>query len=76
MIFFDLNMSEKKDTSHKVQLICAVVLITLGAGMLVAGFSVPPTGVIDGSVLVAFGEILTFVGSIFGIDYHYKSKNK
>ncbi len=69
-------MSEKKDTSHKVQLICAVVLITLGAGLLVAGFSVPPTGVIDSSVLVAFGEILTFVGSLFGIDYHYKYRNK
>ena len=34
------------------------------------------TGVIDNSVLIAFGEILTFVGSLFGIDYHYKYKNK
>lgn len=41
-----------------------------------AGFCVPPTGVIDNSVLVAFGEILTFVGSLFGIDYHYKYKEK
>lgn len=53
-----------------------MVLIVLGAGLLIAGFIVPPTGVIDNSVLIAFGEILTFVGSLFGIDYHYKYKNK
>ena len=31
---------------------------------------------ISAVVLIAFGEILTFVGSLFGIDYHYKYKNK
>lgn len=65
-----------KHIDSKIQLICAVVLIALGACLLVAGFYVPPTGVIDNSVLVAFGEILTFVGSLFGIDYHYKYKKK
>lgn len=65
-----------KHIDSKIQLICAVVLIALGAVLLVAGFCVPPTGVIDNSVLVAFGEILTFVGSLFGIDYHYKYKKK
>ena len=44
----------------------------VGAGLLVAGFVVAPTGVIDSSVLVAFGEILTFAGALFGIDYKYK----
>ncbi len=61
-----------KVSDSKVQLLCAVVLIVLGAALLIAGFIVPPTGVIDNSVLIAFGEILTFVGSLFGIDYHYK----
>ena len=60
----------------KLQLLAAVVLIVLGAGLLIAGFIVPPTGVIDNSVLIAFGEILTFVGSLFGIDYHYKYRSK
>ena len=71
---------KKSDTydnklDSKVQLVCAAVLITLGTALLVAGFIVPPTGAIDNSVLIAFGEILTFVGSLFGIDYHYKYKN-
>ena len=65
-----------KRIDSKLQLVSAVVLILLGAGLLIAGFIVPPTGVIDNSVLIAFGEILTFVGSLFGIDYHYKYKNK
>ena len=68
------NKPDKKLDS-KMQLVCAAVLITLGTALLVAGFIVPPTGAIDNSVLIAFGEILTFVGSLFGIDYHYKYKN-
>lgn len=65
-----------KRIDSKLQLICAVALITLGSALLIAGFIVPPTGIIDNSVLIAFAEILTFVGSLFGIDYHYKYKDK
>jgi hypothetical protein len=50
-------------------------MIIIGCALLIAGFIVPPLGVIDSSVLIAFGEILTFVGALFGIDYHYKSKS-
>lgn len=55
-----------------VQLICAVAMMVLGAVLLLAAFIAPPSGVIDSSVLVAFGEILTFAGAVFGIDYKYK----
>lgn len=55
-----------------VQLICAVTLTALGCGLLICGFIAPPAGEIHSSVLIAFGEILTFVGALFGIDYHYK----
>ena len=61
----------KKQT---LQPICAVALILVGRGLLVTGFIVPPAGEIHPSVLIAFGEILTFVGALFGIDYHYKAK--
>lgn len=56
----------------KFQLITSVILIVVGCGLLIAGFCVPPVGIIDSSVLIAFGEILTFVGAIFGIDYSYR----
>ena len=59
---------------HTLQLVCAVALVIVGSGLLISGFIVPPAGEIHPSVLIAFGEILTFVGALFGIDYHYKAK--
>lgn len=55
------------------QQLCLAVLLSLsGFGLLVAGFSVPPLGVIDSSVLIAYGEVMTFVGALLGLDYKYK----
>lgn len=65
-------MDKKKKLS--LQLIAAVILCIIGAGLLIAGFCVPPLGVIDSSVLVAFGETCTFAGALFGVDYNYKYK--
>ena len=52
----------------------AFALCFFGCALLTAGIAIPPAGVIDSSVLVAFGEILTFAGSLIGIDYHYRYK--
>lgn len=57
-----------------VQLVVACALCIVGCGLLIAGFLVAPLGIIDASVLMAFGEIMTFAGGLFGIDYHYKKK--
>lgn len=57
-----------------VQLWVGIFMILVGAGLLIAGFVLPPRGEIHSSVLVAFGEILTFAGTIFGIDYQVKMK--
>ena len=58
------------------QLIISFILILLGMGLLISGVCIPPIGTIDNSILIAFGEILTFVGSLFGIDYKYRCKIK
>lgn len=63
-----------KKTKLNLQLLAAVVLCIIGAGLLIAGFCVPPLGVIDSSVLVAFGETCTFAGALFGVEYNYKYK--
>ena len=42
--------------------------------MLTAGFVLPPLAEIHHSVLIAFGEILTFAGSLIGNDYKYRYK--
>lgn len=60
------------DVNLNTRLIVAVILTIVGSGLLIAGFIVPPLGVIDSSVLVAFGETSTFVAAVLGIDYSYK----
>ena len=52
-----------------VQLWVAVFLALAGVVLLFSGFWVEPTGKIDNSVLVAYGEISTFAGTAFGFDY-------
>ncbi|MEZ3577304.1 MAG: hypothetical protein K1W01_07395 [Muribaculaceae bacterium] len=66
-------MEQPRNERHGLaQLICAVAMCGVGAGLLIAGFIVAPAGEIDSSVLVAFGETLTFAGALFGIDYRYR----
>jgi NADH:ubiquinone oxidoreductase subunit 3 (subunit A) len=57
-----------------VRLLVVVLLTIVGSGLLIAGFIVPPLGVIDSSILVAFGETSTFVAAVLGVDYNYRYK--
>lgn len=66
------RMQQKQPSA--MRLFTAVGMIVLGASLLIAGFIVSPTGEIHSSVLVGFGEILTFAGALFGIDWHYRNK--
>lgn len=61
---------------YNYQLLLAVLLIIVGCGLLIAGFVVAPLGIIDSSILVAFGETSTFAGAIMGVDYHYRTVKK
>lgn len=63
-----------KKTRLNLQLISAITLVIVGCILLIFGFVVPPLGVIDSSVLVAFGETCTFAGALFGVDYNYSYK--
>jgi hypothetical protein len=51
----------------KIMMLAAIIAFLVGIGLTVAGFCVPPVGVISGSVLTALGELLTFFASVFGI---------
>ena len=57
-----------------IQLIVAAVLAIGGLVLLFCGIYIEPLGQIHESLLVAFGEVMTFSGSLMGIDYHYKQK--
>ena len=55
-----------------VQLAVAVFLTVSGMVLIFSGFWVSPRGEIHNSVLVAFGEVSTFAGPLFGVDYRYQ----
>ena len=59
-----------------IQLITAAVLAIGGLVLLFCGAFIAPQGEIHESLLVGFGEVATFAGALFGIDYTYKWRNK
>ena len=59
-----------------IQLIAAFILSIGGLVLLFCGIFIDPQGEIHGSLLIGFGEVATFAGALFGIDYTYKYKNK
>lgn len=56
------------------QITIATLLVIFGVLLITFAFAVPPLGVIDPTVLTAFGEILTFAGAVLGIDYKYRNQ--
>ena len=59
-----------------IQLITAAVLAIGGLVLLFCGVYIAPQGEIHESLLVGFGELATFAGALFGIDYTYKWRSK
>lgn len=58
-----------------VQLLTAAVLSLGGLVLLFCGIFIEPQGQIHESLLIGFGEVATFAGALFGIDYTYKYRN-
>ena len=59
-----------------IQLVTAAVLSVGGLVLLFCGVFIAPQGEVHESILVGFGEVATFAGALFGIDYTYKFKQK
>ena len=50
--------------------LCIATLVTIcGLVLLFSGFWVSPIGEIHNTILVAFGETLSFAGALLGVDY-------
>ena len=74
-------MAKKNDTSAKIEarrlttmVVLAAVMVVFGIILVGVSFFIPPMGQIHPTVLTAFGEGLTFSGSLLGIDSNYKYK--
>ena len=58
-----------------IQLITASILSIGGLVLLFCGVYIDPLGQIHESLLIGFGEVATFAGALFGIDYTYRFKD-
>ena len=72
----DLKIAYEQNARNIAQLIIAALVVLGGLVLLHVGIQIDPAGEIHETVLVAFGEAATFAGSIMGIDYHYKNRNR
>ena len=59
-----------------IQLVTAAILSIGGLVMLFCGIYIDPLGQLHESLLIGFGEVATFAGALFGIDYTYKFKQR
>ena len=59
----------------ELQLIAAFALSIGGLILLFCGVFIDPQGQIHETLLIGFGEVVTFAGAIMGVDYTYKRKN-
>lgn len=62
------------EKNPNIQLITAAVLALGGLILLFCGAFIAPEGQIHESLLIGFGEVATFAGALFGIDYSYRHK--
>ena len=69
-------MKLNKEKKEWLTVITCLGSFGCGWGLTVAGFCVPPTGVVSESVLFILGQALLYCGSILGISEHYSAKVK
>jgi len=62
--------------NQNIQLFTAALLSLGGLTMLFCGVFIDPQGQIHESLLIGFGEVATFAGALFGIDYVYRKRQK
>ena len=65
-------MSKGKLNKLAIHLTMACIMCLAGIVLIFSGFWTHPEGEIHQSVLVAFGEVVTFAGALFGVDYSYR----
>ena len=66
----------KKGTRDIIQFISSLITLIAGIVLVFLGFFAVPIGVIDYTVITAFGLFLSFVGAVWHIDLKYDFKTK
>lgn len=70
-------MAEKEKLNRDIiQFISSLITLIAGIALVFLGFFAVPIGVIDYTVITAFGLFLSFVGAVWHIDIKYNYKTK
>ena len=76
LLLHRISKHMQKLPENIIQLVTAAVLSIGGLVMLFCGVYLDPLGELHESLLIGFGEVATFAGALFGIDYTYKFKQR
>lgn len=72
-----IDMAELKKVNRDIiQFISSLITLVAGIVLVFLGFFAVPIGVIDYTVITAFGLFLSFVGAVWHIDIKYDFKTK
>ena len=66
----------KKGNRDIIQFISSLITLIAGIVLVFLGFFAVPIGVIDYTVITAFGLFLSFVGAVWHIDLKYDFKTR
>lgn len=66
----------EKRTRDIIQFISSLITLVAGIVLVFLGFFAVPIGVIDYTVITAFGLFLSFVGAVWHIDLKYDFKTR
>lgn len=64
-------METQKDRKQTAAFVTAIISFAAGWGLTIAGFCVPPTGEVSGSVLAVLGEAMVYAASVFGVSMYF-----
>lgn len=70
------NKIEKMTMKEKIAYGTCIAAFVLGWGLTIAGFIVPPMGVVSDSILWVLGQSLLYCGAVVGISSHYGTEVK
>lgn len=65
---------EKMTMKEKIAYGTCIAAFIFGWGLTIAGFIVPPLGIVSESVLWVLGQALLYCGAVVGISSHYSSE--
>lgn len=62
------------DAKQRAAYWTAIIAFVIGWGLTIAGFIVPPTGEVSGSVLAVLGEAMVYAASVFGVTLYFANQ--